>query len=96
VRIALRSVLFAALAFLTVGIPTYFVLWGRVGLNAVTSDDRPGVVLGAFWCMGWTIGISMFAAVCTFALTLVTCLRKRTKELPADSSYWQSGNCNTK
>jgi hypothetical protein len=82
VRIALRSVLFAALAFVTVGVPTYLLLWNRAGLNAVTPDDGPGVVLGTFWCMAWTVVNGSFAAICTFAITLVIGLRRRIQELP--------------
>ena len=80
-RIALLSVLLAALAFLTVGVPTYMVLWNRAGSNAVTPVDGPGVVLGAFRCIGWTVAISSFVALCTFVITLTIARRKRTQKL---------------
>ena len=78
-RNALRSALFGILAFVTVGVPTYVVLWNRAGLNFVTKDDGPAVVLGAIWCMGWAVVIGTVAAACTFAITFAITHKKRSK-----------------
>jgi cytochrome bd-type quinol oxidase subunit 1 len=57
---------------------TYPILWHVQGMDKVTADDNPGVVLGAFWCMGWSVVTGLIAAaICALYLILRT--REHTK-----------------
>ena len=57
-----------------VAIGTYVILWHYSGMDKVTADDNPGVVLGAFWCIGWAAIAGVLAAVVT---GLIVFLRSR-------------------
>jgi hypothetical protein len=70
IRRNLLNLAWALLAFALVGEASYITLWHTSGLGRVTSDDNPGVVLGAVWCLGWAVisGAIVAAAVLTFTI----------------------------
>ena len=74
-RTAVRSLIYGILAFLVTAVPAYFALWRIKGLDRVTPDDGPLVVVLAIWCFRWSAIIGFISALVVVVLTV---LRSRT------------------
>jgi hypothetical protein len=59
----LISLICILISFAVVAIGTENILWYHSGMDKVTADDNPGLVLGAFWCIGWAIVAGVLAAI---------------------------------
>ena len=75
-RHTLRGLIFGALAFVIVAVPTYILLWHHAGLDSLRPEDGPGAVLGALPVIVSTIALSSFAAITTFAILFVIGIRR--------------------
>lgn len=71
IRTVLIGLACGTIAFCVVATGTYLTLWHYTAMDKVTADDNPGVVLGAFWCIGSSIVAGVLAAVVTVTITFL-------------------------
>jgi hypothetical protein len=59
--------MYCVVAFLLTATPTYAILWHIKGLDHVSREDGPLVVVGALWCIGWSLAVGLTTVLLTIA-----------------------------